>query len=175
MNAQITCHEVQRAAVFEGAASGHITLDYEARMVRRKRLITDEGTAFHLDIAQTISLEPGDALVLSDGCYVIVQAAKEALLRVQGDLLQLAWHIGNRHTPCQMGTDHILIRDDLVLARMLVQLGAEVAHISGEFHPLGGAYGHGRTMGHDHGPDEHDDHSHAQGHSRHQPHSHDHD
>ncbi|MFT6605148.1 MAG: urease accessory protein [Halocynthiibacter sp.] len=165
MSPQITCHEVLRAPEWSGAIDGEITLDYEARMVRRKRLKTDAGEGFHIDIAQTISLAPGDILRLSDGRHIAVCAAKEALLCVRGNLLELAWHIGNRHTPCQMGADHLLLREDPVLARMLAQLGAEVTQICAEFHPLGGAYGHGRTMGHDHG------HSHE--HSKDHGHSHD--
>jgi len=38
---------------------------------------------------------------------------------------------------------------------MLEQLGATVVDFDGPFTPEGGAYGHGRTMGHDHS------HSHA--------------
>ncbi|MGH1331666.1 MAG: urease accessory protein UreE [Paracoccaceae bacterium] len=175
MNAQITCHTVLRAADFDGPADGEITLDYEARLVRRKRLRTDAGEAFHIDIAQTISLNPGDALALSDGRHILVRPADEALLRVRGNLLELAWHIGNRHTPCQMAADHILLREDPVLARMLAQLGAQIEPITAPFHPLGGAYGHGRTMGHDHAPHEQESsHGHGHEHSHSHEHSHEH-
>lgn len=173
MSTQLTCQHVLRAADFNGPQDGEITLDYEARLVRRKRLRTDAGESFHLDIAQTISLAPGDALVLSDGRNIIVRAASEALLDVRGDLLELAWHIGNRHTPCQMQGDHLLIREDPVLARMLAQLGAQVTPVRAPFHPLGGAYGHGRTMGHDHAPQDGHSHDHEHSHSHDHGHSHD--
>jgi hypothetical protein len=48
--------------------------------------------------------------------------------------------------------DHLLIRDDHVLADMLARLGAEVSRVTAPFVPEGGAYGHGRTHGHSHGP-----------------------
>ena len=41
---------------------------------------------------------------------IAVEAAPRRLLRVTGDLVRLAWHIGNRHTPCQVAGDHLLIR-----------------------------------------------------------------
>ena len=36
---------------------------------------------------------------------------------------------------------------------MLAKLGAEVMPVEAPFRPEGGAYGHGRTLGHEHGPD----------------------
>jgi urease accessory protein len=72
------------------------------------------------------------------------------VLIVTGDLTRLAWHIGNRHTPCQIEADHLVIRADHVLAAMLTGLGASVTPAKAPFTPEGGAYGHGRTMGHEH-------------------------
>ena len=69
------------------------------------------------------------------------------------DLPRLAWHIGNRHTPCQVDGDRLLIQNDPVIRHMLGQLGATVTEVTEPFTPEGGAYGHGRTMGHDHGHD----------------------
>ena len=68
-------------------------------------------------------------------------------------LARLAWHIGNRHTPCQIGPDCLVIRQDHVLEAMLAKLGADVTHDTRPFTPEGGAYGMGRTMGHSHGHD----------------------
>jgi urease accessory protein len=72
------------------------------------------------------------------------------VLVIRGDLVRLAWHIGNRHTPCQIGADHLVIRADHVLADMLRGLGATVTETLAPFTPEGGAYGLGRTMGHAH-------------------------
>ncbi|MGB0905679.1 MAG: urease accessory protein UreE, partial [Mangrovicoccus sp.] len=73
------------------------------------------------------------------------------LLEVRGaHLLRLAWHIGNRHTPCEIQSDALLIRDDHVIAAMLTTLGAKISKIDAPFQPEGGAYGHGRTFGHSH-------------------------
>lgn len=129
-----------------------VTLDYEGRFLRRKRLVSRAGLSFLVDLAETVSLNPGDAFQLQDGRLIGIAAAIEPCLRIQGALPRLAWHIGNRHTPCQIGADHLLIRADHVLEGMLRGLGAQVSATMAPFAPEGGAYGHGRTMGHDHGP-----------------------
>ncbi|MBD3678401.1 MAG: urease accessory protein UreE [Rhodobacteraceae bacterium] len=142
--------EICPAGEWTGAA-GSVTLDYEARMLRRKRLETVDGWSFLADLPEAVSLGEGDAFVLEDGRLVAVRAAPEALLEVTGDLPRLAWHIGNRHTPCQIEETRLLIRVDHVLAKMLDGLGAHLHDVTAPFTPEGGAYGHGRTMGHSHG------------------------
>lgn len=128
-----------------------VHLDYDARFLRRKRLTAAGGLAFLVNLPETTSIDEGDAFELIDGRMIEVRADDEPLLEIRGDLTRLAWHIGNRHTPCQIAADRLLIRQDHVLEAMLRQLGATVTPILGPFRPEGGAYGHGRTMGHDHG------------------------
>lgn len=137
--------------------SATCSLDYADRFLRRKRLTTDEGEAFIVDLAQTTSMNDGDALELTDGRLVRIRAAAEALLAVTGDnLTQLAWHIGNRHTPCQIEPSRLLIQADPVIGHMLEHLGANTAKITAPFTPEGGAYGVGRTHSHEHGATAHD-------------------
>ncbi|MBF9032292.1 urease accessory protein UreE [Rhodobacterales bacterium HKCCE3408] len=143
-------HEIARAGAWDGPAADRVELDYEGRFLRRKRLRTTSGAELMVDLSETISLDPGDALVTTTGAFVEIVAADEALLRVTGDLPRLAWHIGNRHTPCQVEADHLVIRADHVLEAMLRGLGAGVEPVTGTFRPEGGAYGHGRTHGHAH-------------------------
>lgn len=138
-----------------------VVLDYAARILRRKRLTTDKGLSFLVDLAQTTSLNDGDAFALSDGRRIAVRAAAEAVVRITGDIPRLAWHIGNRHTPCQIAADHLVICRDHVLEAMLTNLGARLEIVTQPFCPEGGAYGHGRTMGHDHGGHEHGGHDHG--------------
>jgi urease accessory protein len=129
-----------------------VSLGYEDRFLRRKRLVTAQGEGFLVDLPETTSLTARDCLELMDGRLIEVMPAEEPVLVITGDLPRLAWHIGNRHTPCQIEADRLVIRNDHVLEAMLRQLGAGVAHAMAPFTPEGGAYGHGRTMGHDHGP-----------------------
>ncbi|MFT7311597.1 MAG: urease accessory protein [Paracoccaceae bacterium] len=132
-------------------AQGLLVLAYDDRMLRRKRVTLSDGSDLMIDLAETTSLNDGDALLTESGEKVAVRAADEAVLRICGDeLVRLAWHIGNRHTPCQIATDHLIIQDNPVLAEMLRGLGAQITALTTPFSPEGGAYGLGRTMGHSH-------------------------
>jgi urease accessory protein len=135
----------------KGQTTEIVTLSYDERFLRRKRLTCESGASFMVDLAETTSLNHGDALILDDGRAVAVRAAEEPVIRVSGNLPRLAWHIGNRHTPCQIAADHLVIRRDPVIEAMLRGLGASLSLQIAPFTPEGGAYGHGRTMGHDHG------------------------
>lgn len=138
-------------------ASDRCILSYDDRFLRRKRLVAEGGLSFVLDLEKTTSLDDGDALRLSDGRLVEVVAASEALYSVSGpELARLAWHVGNRHTPCQIEADRLLIQRDPVIGHMLEHLGATLVEIDAPFVPEGGAYGHGRTHSHEHGHTAHE-------------------
>ena len=140
------------------AETFQVSLTYEERYKRRGRLTTDCGVAVLVDLAEATELPDGGALVLEDGREIVIRAGDEPLAEVRGPALaRLAWHIGNRHTPCQVEADRLLIQRDHVLEDMLTRLGAAVAHVQEPFRPEGGAYGHGRTHGHSHSHDPHED------------------
>jgi urease accessory protein len=141
---------LHRAGHWPRLATAKVVLGYEDRFLRRKRLVTASGEGFLVDLAETTNLLAGDAFELADGRLVEIAAADEAVLVIRGDLVRLAWHIGNRHTPCQIERDRLVIRADHVLADMLRGLGATVVEGREPFTPEGGAYGMGRTMGHAH-------------------------
>lgn len=133
------------------SADATVSLSYEDRFLRRKVLVTDEGSRFLVNLDKTHSMNGGDAFLLEDGRRVAVIPAAEDLLEITGpDLIRLAWHIGNRHTPCQIEPGRLVIRRDHVLKDMLGKLGAQTREICEPFTPEGGAYGMGRTHGHSH-------------------------
>ncbi|WP_099866821.1 urease accessory protein UreE [Pararhizobium haloflavum] len=156
---------ITRKGDWSGDAADTITLDETGRHRRRIRLTTDGGRAILLDLPETTLLRDGDGLPLPDGGTILVRAAPEALYEVRAAnpsperLLQLAWHLGNRHLPAQIFSDRILIRRDHVIRDMLSGLGASVREIIAPFDPEGGAYG---DHGHAH---THDAHSHSHSHS----------
>lgn len=156
------CHRIIRHA--QAPFAGEVRLDYESRLLRRKRLRCAAGDVL-LDLPEVTSVEDGDAFALSDGRLIVMRAAPEPVLIATGDLARLAWHIGNRHTPCRIEPDRLIIRQDHVLEAMLHQLGATITRDDLPFSPEGGAYGHGRTFGHDHG------HSHEHSHDHHHQHA----
>ena len=118
-------------------------LDYTGRFLRRKRLTTTSGEAFIVDLAQTTSLDDGDALELDNGLLVQITAGVEELYKISGGVV-----IGGNLD--QINTDHLLIQADPVIGHMLEHLGAVVEPLTAAFTPEGGAYGHGRTHSHEH-------------------------
>lgn len=130
-----------------------VVMTYDARMMRRKRLETVRGLGFMVDLAEVTNLDDFWGFELSDGRAIRIVAAKEEVMVISGpELGRYAWHIGNRHTPCRIEPARLVIRADHVLEHMLLGLGATVAKAVEGFTPEKGAYGMGRTMGHDHGP-----------------------
>ncbi len=153
--ADFTTHTTRKAGTWSGAFAQSV-LTYDERFLRRKVIKTTQGKTLLVDLPHTTSLDHGDVFALADGRLIEIVAAQEALLQITGDLVQLAWHIGNRHTPCQIEPDRLVIQHDPVIGHMLEHLGATVTKVSEPFTPEGGAYGHGRTLSHDHGHTAHD-------------------
>ncbi|WP_171103098.1 MULTISPECIES: urease accessory protein UreE [unclassified Ruegeria] len=150
MNA-LFCTARKYANHTHGDPADNLSLTYEDRFLRRKVLTCESGEQILIDLAQTTSLDHGGALILDDGREVEILAAPEALLEVTApDLTRIAWHIGNRHTPCQIEPGRLLIQIDHVIRDMLLKIGATVREVHEPFTPEGGAYGHGRTHGHSH-------------------------
>ena len=147
----LLCTARQYSDHTHGDPADCLSLTYDNRFLRRKVLTCESGEQILIDLAQTTSLNHGGALVLDDGREVEIQAAPEVLLEVTApDLTRIAWHIGNRHTPCQIEKTRLLIQVDHVIRDMLLKIGAKVREVNEPFNPEGGAYGHGRTHGHTH-------------------------
>lgn len=164
MNRPISRRVERAASPVPGA--DRVVLDYEGRFLRRRVLTTASGADLLVDLAETLSLNAGDAFVTEDGARIFVEAAAEPLVEVRalpGGLARLAWHIGNRHTPAQIAADRILIRRDHVLEAMLTRLDARLTPVMAPFTPEGGAYGAGRTHGHHHGGASDDPNGHGHG------------
>ncbi|MEP3601832.1 MAG: urease accessory protein UreE [Stappiaceae bacterium] len=150
--------KIHAAGSWKGSPSDRVVLDYEDRHRRRIQLFGEGGLRFLLDLAETTHLAGGDALELDDGQLVEVIAAPEDLVEIgaqdMNHLVRIAWHLGNRHLPTQLLGETLRIRRDHVIEQMVRQLGGKLSEVKAAFDPEGGAYGHGRTSGHD-------DHHHA--------------
>ncbi|MEJ8794935.1 urease accessory protein UreE [Trinickia caryophylli] len=130
-----------------------LTLAYDARCKSRLAATLDNGEPVALVLPRGTVLAHGDVLVADDGALVRVVAAPEAVLLVRGPdaltLTRAAYHLGNRHTPVEVGTDYLKLEADAVLETMLVRLGALVERACLPFQPEAGAYGGGHRHGHD--------------------------
>jgi urease accessory protein len=169
--------------VARGAWTGNpvdvVRLDYDQRTRRRIALTGRSGLSFLLDLGKAPVLGAGDGIRLDDGRIVAVEAAPERLLEIacpdERALARIAWHLGNRHLATELGDRTLYIREDHVIADMVIGLGAAVRTVERPFNPEGGAYGHGAVHGHSHGHHHHGDghghshheHGHSQGHHHH--------
>lgn len=130
-----------------------VVLSHDQRHIRRKLLHMQHDDVVMLDLKAPVLLAHGDLILTETGETIEVIAAEELLYEVTPKdglhLVELAWHLGNRHLPAQIEAVRILILRDHVIRDMLAGLGASVREISEPFHPLRGAYhGHGH---HHHG------------------------
>ena len=176
----------RKAAVKVERIIDSVSLDHEGRHRRRIVLKGEKGLEFLLDLDKATVLNDGDAVKFEDGSLVLIKAAPQTLLEVRAEnplrLLKTAWHIGNRHTPCEITAEALYLEDDHVLAEMIRGLGCSTSIVSRPFQPERGAYDdHGHSHGHhghslDHHDHKHDhDHSHSHAHDHHNAHSHNHD
>ena len=128
-----------------------ITLSYHQRFIRRKKLVSDNQIEFLVNLPETVSLNHNSGLLLNDGSLILIKSAKEDLLEIISEnLMKIIWHIGNRHIPCQIEKERLLIKHDKTIENLIIKLGGTIKKIEEEFNPEGGAYGLGRTHGHSH-------------------------
>jgi urease accessory protein len=134
----------RRAESLGGEPFDIVVLDADERHIRRKRITLAQGEDILVDFGKPVRLEQGDHLVLEDGRVAKVVAAEEDLMEVtardQRHLVELAWHIGNRHLPAQIAPGRILLRRDRIIRAMLEQLGASLRDVKEPFAPEHGAY-----------------------------------
>ena len=123
-----------------------LPLTADERMVLRARRRTRCGKEVLLQLPRDQALQPGDRLM--DGAMTLqveVIAASEPLLRVSAvtllELLQAAYHLGNRHVALELHEHELLLPRDPVLEAMLQQRGLMLSHCRRPFLPEGGAYG----------------------------------
>ncbi|MEW9582858.1 urease accessory protein UreE [Paraburkholderia sp. DGU8] len=130
-----------------------LTLAFDERRKSRLAATLDNGEQVALLLPRGTVLRGGDVLVADDGGLVRVVAAAQALLYVRArdslTLTRAAYHLGNRHTPVEVGADYLKLEYDPVLADMLERIGATVERASLPFEPESGAYGGGHKHGHD--------------------------
>jgi urease accessory protein len=128
----------------EGAEVDTLSLAYLDRHRRRIRLVADSGQTFLLDLRRAHHLVEGDGLELECGGYLRIRSAAEPLFEIEagdrGDLLRIAWHIGNRHLPLQVVGDRLRIRADHVIADMVTGLGGSITRVEAPFDQEIGAY-----------------------------------
>jgi len=120
-----------------------LTLPFELRQKSRLRARLESGEEVALILPRGKLLRDGDRVTATDGRELEIVAAPEKLLHIESaELARVAYHLGNRHVPLQVGPDFLRIAEDHVLEEMVRRLGARVSHVEAPFEPEAGAYGH---------------------------------
>jgi urease accessory protein len=130
-----------------------VLIDFDRRHRRRILLRTEQGRKVLLDLPQAVRLRHGDGLAVGMG-VIRVCAKPEPLLEIhahdEGEMVRIAWHLGNRHLPVQLQGRRVRIRADHVIRDMVERLGGHVEQIEAPFDPEPGAYAGGHHHDHDH-------------------------
>jgi urease accessory protein len=147
------CNRILPAGTWDPATTvDRVLIDHDDRHRRRILLRTEACAELLLDLPQAVRLRHGDGLALDDGRVVQVCARPERLLEIHaheaGELVRIAWHLGNRHLPVQLLHDRIRIRTDHVIQEMVEGLGGHVEAIEAPFDPEAGAYAGAHTHHH---------------------------
>ncbi len=126
-------------------ATDRLSLTAEERSRSRHPHVTDGGQEVYLQLKRGTNLRHGDRLQAADGDLVIEILAKpERVMVVTAlqplDLLQAAYHLGNRHVPLEITDNHLYLLPDPVLQNLLHQRGLIVTEIDRPFQPQAGAY-----------------------------------
>lgn len=128
----------------QGEAQGQLLLPFDQRQKRWLFAALASGEEVALKLPRGASLHGGDLLLASDGRVVEVIAAPERVVHIDcaasSELARLAYHLGNRHVPVQIGHGFLRISENRVLEEMLRGLGAMLRIIEAPFEPESGAY-----------------------------------
>ncbi|AZZ93372.1 urease accessory protein UreE [Hahella sp. KA22] len=136
--------------------AGVISLTYDERKRGRLRAQTQSGQDVGLFLERGKTLLDGDLLLAENGDIYAISAAPETVATAQASdprqFAQICYHLGNRHTPLQIGEFWVRFQPDHVLEDLCRLYGLEVVRESAPFNPENGAYGgHSGHGGHHHG------------------------
>jgi urease accessory protein len=124
-----------------------LSLTAEERQRSRCPFTTLDNVEIYLQLERGIFLRQGDRLQSEDGSLVVEIVAKpERVMAVTSersiDLLQAAYHLGNRHVPLEVTESHLYLLPDSVLQDLLQHRGLTVMDLERPFQPQAGAYDH---------------------------------
>ena len=154
-------------AAYKVEVKGQLRLPFDSRQKSplKTRLVSGEEVALALPRGEI--LRDGDLVTASDGRVFEVLAEPERLLHIEsGDLAKVAYHLGSRHVPVQVGKDFLRIAEDHALEEMVKKLGAKVSEVEAPFEPEVDAYSGGHHH-HEHDNDHHHHHGHEHKHDGH--------
>ena len=139
-----------RRDAYRISVSERLELPFESRHKSRLKAKLASGEEVAVLLPRGEILRGGDLVTASDGRVIEIIAVPEKVLHIESaSLAKVAYHLGNRHVPVEVGEAHLRIAEDHVLEEMLRKLGATVSHVEAPFEPEAGAYAGGHQHQHD--------------------------
>jgi urease accessory protein len=125
-----------------------VALTWEQRQRSRQKLLTIQGREIALALPTGTRLQAGDLLPAAEG-WIEVELALEDILLVRPRSLQqtafVAYQIGNRHLPLEIGDQGLKTLYEPVLETYLGQQDIPVERTQLPFTPVGATSGHRHT------------------------------
>jgi urease accessory protein len=159
--------KIPRAA-YKVDVKGRLVLAFSERAKGGLRTRLESGEEVALDLPRGEVLRGGDLVTASDGRVIEVLSRTEQLLDIRcadaAELAKMAYQLGSRHVPVQVGEAFLRIVADPQLADMVKKLGAKVSVVEAPFEPEAVAergkhadrgHVHDEHCGHDHHGHEH--------------------
>lgn len=160
--------KIPRAA-YEVDVKGRLVLAFHERVKGGLHTKLESGEEVSFDLPRGEVLRGGDLVTASDGRVIEVLAKEEQLLEIQcadaAGLAKVAYYLGIRHVPVQVGEGFLRIVADPALVDRVKKLGAKVSAVEAPFEPEAFAEA-GRHDDRGHVHDEHCGHHHH-GHEHH--------
>ncbi|WP_338017004.1 urease accessory protein UreE [Myxacorys almedinensis] len=134
------------AVVPHGKAHYRLSLTAEERLRSRYLCRGEDGQSVYLNLPRGTTLKDGDWLQSDSGDIAQICAKPEPVLTVTAktalELLQAAYHLGNRHVSLEITDSALKLSPDPVLQDLLKHRGLHVVEEMVPFQPETGAYGH---------------------------------
>ena len=123
-----------------------LVLTAEERRWGRRRVTTRKGRELALALPTGSVLQPGEILHVARDFYVVIEAAREAVLvvtpRSHEEALRVAFEVGNRHFTLAIDGDRLLVPDDPAMEQLLARLDVPWRRDQAVFVPLGPGHRH---------------------------------
>jgi urease accessory protein len=121
-----------------------VELDFFDRSRPRLEAELSDGKPARLILPRGRTLKDGDVLEGRDGERALVRAARERLVTAragpQGDMVLLAFHLGNRHALVEIGDGFFRFHPDRALEELAVKNGFGLEEAFEPFNPVGGGF-----------------------------------
>jgi urease accessory protein len=138
-------HIAKPTAQHARAIIDRIALTWEQRQKSRQRLLSVQGRDLALALPTGTRLQAGDLLPVAEGWVVVDLAPEDVLLirpRSPRETAFVAYQIGNRHLPLEIGEDGLKTLFEPALETYLGQQGIAVERTRLPFTPVRATSGH---------------------------------